>query len=234
MSIVIKLLSMIREHWKTLLPYFIIILILVHQCLNKPDASIIPQIIDPNTTNKILKNGAGSVQTKVFTPETKTPEQSGFSKEFVNDTINKILKIKDKEIKSINKIKATYVDTLKYVKEELDESNRMVKYYESRDSKGIVTGSGKVTDGNAMVYKGNVNLTSIVKKGKVDSIKFYDPTGRFTVNESKEFNYAVEPKTVKKKITFSAQVGTGIVVPNFDMKKAAIGYYGGVGISYNF
>jgi len=220
-------------NWKWVLPTFLFIGALLYHYNYKPETIIKPVIVDPNTTKVKLKDGGG-VQIKVSTPDTKTPYEAGFSKAYINDTITKILKIKEKDIKSINKINATFIDSLKLVKEERDESNRMVRYYESRDNKGNIVGNGKVTDGSDMVYKGNVNLTSVVKSGKVDSLKFYDPTGRFTVNNSREFNYALEPKKIKRKLTFSAQTGTGVVVPNFETKKASLGYYAGFGLSYNF
>lgn len=221
-------------HWKTLLPSFLFICAIIYHINYRPDTIIKPYIIDPNTKPQVLKGG-GKADVKVSTPSTKTPIEVGFSKVYLNDTINKILKVKNNEIKSINKINSTFVDSLKLVKQDLDESNRVVKYYESRDNKGNVVGSGKTTDGGNMVYKGNIELTSVVKLGKtVDTLKFYDPTGRFTVNKSLEYNYLVEPKKVKKKITMSVQVGAGVVMPNFKVSNATLGGYGGVGASYNF
>mgnify|MGYP003402235376 CR=1 FL=1 len=196
-----------------------------------------PVIISPITENKTLDNGQAA-QIKAYTPSVDTPEQAGFSESYINDTINKIIGIKNKEILAINQIKGNYLDSLQFVKEELDEKARVVKYYESKDSKGNVVGSGKVVGSDAMVYKGDINLTSVVKKSKnkklPDSLIFYDPTGRVTINQSKEFSQTIPKETVKKRFTFSIQGGAGTVVPQFDMKKATFGGYLGGGVSYNF
>ena len=61
-------------------------------------------IINPQTKERVLPNGQVS-QVKVNTPSTKTPMDAGFSQEYVNDTIKKILKVKQKEILALNQIK---------------------------------------------------------------------------------------------------------------------------------
>lgn len=194
-----------------------------------------PVIISPITTIKTLENGH-KAQIKVSTPETNTPQESGFSEAFVRDTIGKILGIKQKELMSVNNIKGKYKDSLVYVKEELDNEKRKVKYYESKDSSGRVIGSGKIVDGSKLVYSADLNLMNVIKKekGKQDTLVFYDPDQRFTVNQSKEFKYAVPEKTVVKRVTFGVSAGAGVVVPNFKPEKSTFGGYVGLAITYNF
>jgi hypothetical protein len=196
-----------------------------------------PMVISPITKPVIFNNGQKG-QTKVYTPQTSSPEASGFSEQFVNDTINKIMGIKNKEILAINQIKGKYVDSLDYVKEERDEQNRVIKYYESKNANGRVIGSGKTVDGNTMVITGDLDLISAVRKApnkkSRDSLVFYDPDQRFTVNQSKEFTYAIPEKTVTKRWTFGISVGAGVVVPNFDTKKTTFGGYIGGSVNYNF
>lgn len=196
-----------------------------------------PIIVSPETKSINLDNGQ-SAQVKVNTPETNSPEEAGFSKEFINDTINKIMGIKDKQILSINKVTGKYIDTLKYVREELDAEQRKVTYYESKNAAGRVIGSGKVVDGSKLDYSADVDLVNVVKKASSkndrDSLVFYDPDQRFTIKGSKEYKYAVPEKTVIKRWTFGISAGAGVVIPQFDTKKATFGGYIGGSISYNF
>lgn len=196
-----------------------------------------PFIIAPATKEIILSNGQ-KAQQKVFTPPVSSPEIAGFSEEFVNDTINKIVGIKNKQILAINRINGKYADTLKYVREELDKEQRKVVYYESKNANGRVIGSGKVVDGGELAYSADLDLVSVVKKSsnknERDSLVFYDPDQRFTVKGSKEYKYAIPEKTVIKRISFGLSAGAGIVVPNFKPEKSTFGGYVGVSVTYNF
>lgn len=195
-----------------------------------------PVIVSPITTERVLPNGQVS-QVKVSTPPTKTPIDAGFSKEYVNDTIRKILKVKQKEILALNQIKGTYQDSLHFVRQELDSNKNLVKYYESKDKDGKVIGIAKVSDSLGLKYNANISLTTVIKKGrKVDSLIFYDPTQRITINESKEFRYLVK-KPSKLKIGIS--VGVGFVIPvkevyKPDLSKSNFGYFIGPSINYTF
>ena len=211
----------------------ILLLILV---LFKTKKEETPIIINPNTVERTLPNVQVS-QVKVNTPNTKTPQEAGFSKKYINDTIKKILKVKEKEILALNKIKGTYRDSLIFTKQELNSNKELVKYYESKDKKGNVIGTVKLIDSTQAIYNANITLTTVVKKGKkADSLIFYDPTQRITINESTEFRYVVK-KPSKLKIGIS--VGVGYVVPlkqgfkpNFN--KSNIGYFIGPSLQYNF
>ena len=193
-------------------------------------------IINPQTKERVLPNGQVS-QVKVNTLPTKTPMDVGFSKEYVNDTIRKILRVKQKEILALNQIKGTYKDSLQFVRQELDSNKNIVKYYESKDKDGKIVGTAKVSDSSGIKYNANISLTTVIKKGKkADSLIFYDPTQRITINESKEFRYVVK-KPSKLKIGIS--VGIGYVVPlkqgfkpNFN--KSNLGYFIGPSLQYNF
>ena len=195
-----------------------------------------PVIVSPITTERVLPNGQVS-QVKVNTPNTKTPQEAGFSKKYINDTIKKILKVKEKEILALNKIKGTYRDSLIFTKQELDSNKKLVKYYESKDKKGNVIGTVKLIDSAQVIYNGNITLTTVVKKGKkADSLIFYDPTQRITINESTEFKYVVKKPS---KLKIGVSVGVGYVVPlkqgfkpNFN--KSNLGYFIGPSLQYNF
>lgn len=193
-------------------------------------------IINPQTKERVLPNGHVS-QVKVNTPSVDNSTDAGFTKKYINDTIKKILKVKEKEILALNKIKGTYRDSLIFTKQELNSNKELVKYYESKDKKGNVIGTVKLIDSTQAIYNANITLTTVVKKGKkADSLIFYDPTQRITINESTEFRYVVK-KPSKLKIGIS--VGVGYVVPlkqgfkpNFN--KSNIGYFIGPSLQYNF
>ena len=193
-------------------------------------------IINPQTKERVLPNSQVS-QVKVNTPSTKTPMDAGFSQEYVNDTIKKILKVKQKEILAINQIKGTYKDSLKFVRQELDSNKNLVKYYESKDKNGKVIGTAKVTDSTGLKYNADISLTTVIKKGKkADSLIFYDPTQRITINESKEFRYIVKKPS---RLKFGISVGIGLVVPvkqvyKSDLSKSNIGYFIGPSVNYTF
>ena len=195
-----------------------------------------PVIVSPITTERVLPNGQLS-QIKVNTPPTKTPIDAGFSKQYLDDTIRKILKIKQKEILVLNQIKGTYQDSLHFVRQELDSNKNLIRYYESKDKDGKVIGIAKVSDSLGLKYNANISLTTVIKKGKkADSLIFYDPTQRITINESKEFRYLVK-KPSKLKIGIS--VGVGFVIPvkevyKPDLSKSNIGYFIGPSINYTF
>ena len=195
-----------------------------------------PVVISPITTEKVLSNGQVS-QVKVSTPPTKTPIDAGFSKQYLNDTIRKILKVKQKEILALNQIKGTYQDSLHFVRQELDSNKNLIKYYESKDKDGKIIGTAKVSDSLGLKYNANISLTTVVKKGKkADSLIFYDPTQRITINESKEFRYLVK-KPSRLKVGIS--VGVGLVVPvkqvyKPDLSKSNFGYFIGPSINYTF
>ena len=195
-----------------------------------------PVIVNPTTTERVLPNGQVS-QVKVSTPPTKTPIDAGFSKQYLNDTIKKILKIRQREILALNQVKGTYKDSLTFFKQELDSSKRLVRYYQSKDSNGNVIGTAKLIDTTVIDYKANISLTTVIKKGKkADSLIFYDPTQRITINESKEFRYLVK-KPNRLKVGIS--VGVGLVIPvkqlyKPDLSKSNFGYFIGPSINYTF
>lgn len=227
-----------KRNIKVIIPTVLLVgMILFHFFFTQNPPLNQAMVISPITNPVTYKNGDKG-QAKAHTPATETPEQAGFSKEFVKDTVNKIMGIKDKEILAINQIKGKYIDSLTFVKEELDEKQRKIKYYESKDRNGRVIGSGTVVEGDRMVYTGDVDVTAVLQKARnkksLDTLKFYDPTQRFTVNQSKEFTYPIPKQTVKQRVTFSVQTGAGIVIPSFDAKRATFGGYVGGGVSYNF
>ena len=193
-------------------------------------------IINPQTKERVLPNGQIS-QVKVNTPPTKTPMNAGFSKQYLKDTIREILKVKQKEILALNQIKGTYQDSLYFVRQELDSNKNLIKYYESKDKDGEVIGIAKVSDSLGLKYNANISLTTVIKKGrKADSLIFYDPTQRITINESKEFRYLVK-KPSKLKVGIST--GVGLVIPvkevyKPDLSKSNFGYFIGPSINYTF
>ena len=225
----------IRKNISNILVGIAIFLLLLVLFKTKNEVSN-PVIISPITTEKVLPNGQVS-QVKVSTPPTKTPIDAGFSKQYLNDTIKKILKVRQREILALNQVKGTYKDSLTFFKQELDSSKRLVRYYQSKDSNGNVIGTAKLIDTTVIDYKANISLTTVIKKGKkADSLIFYDPTQRITINESKEFRYLVK-KPSKLKVGISA--GVGLVIPvkqvyKPDLSKSNIGYFIGPSINYTF
>ena len=225
----------IRKNISNILVGIAIFLLLLVLFKTKDEVSN-PVIVSPITTERVLPNGQVS-QIKVSTPPTKTPIDAGFSKQYLNDTIKKILRIKQKEILALNQIKGTYQDSLHFVRQELDSNKNLIKYYESKDKDGKVIGIAKVSDSLGLKYNANISLTTVIKKGrKADSLIFYDPTQRITINESKEFRYLVK-KPSKLKIGIS--VGVGLVVPvkevyKPDLSKSNFGYFIGPSINYTF
>ena len=195
-----------------------------------------PIIINPNTIERPLPNGQVS-QVKVNTPNTKTPQEAGFSKQYLNDTIKKILKVRQREILALNQVKGTYKDSLTFFKQELDSSKRLVRYYQSKDSNGNVIGTAKLIDTTIIDYKANISLTTVIKKGKkADSLIFYDPSQKITINQSKEFKYLIK-KPSKLKVGIST--GVGLVIPikqvyKPDLSKSNIGYFIGPSVNYTF
>ena len=225
----------IRKNISNILVGIAIFLLLLVLFKTKDEVSN-PVIVNPITTERILPNGQVS-QVKVNTPPTKTSMDAGFSKEYVNDTIKKILKVKQKEILALNQIKGTYKDSLQFVRQELDSNKNLIKYYESKDKDGKIIGTAKVSDSLGLKYNANISLTTVIKKGKkADSLIFYDPTQRITINESKEFRYLVK-KPSRLKVGIS--VGVGLVVPvkqlyKPDLSKLNFGYFIGPSINYTF
>ena len=225
----------IRKNISNILVGIAIFLLLLVLFKTKDEVSN-PVIVNPITTERILPNGQVS-QVKVNTPPTKTPMDAGFSKEYINDTIRKILKVKQKEILALNQIKGTYKDSLQFVRQELDSNKNLIKYYESKDKDGKIIGTAKVSDSLGLKYNANISLTTVIKKGKkADSLIFYDPTQRITINESKEFRYLVK-KPSRLKVGIS--VGVGLVVPvkqlyKPDLSKLNFGYFIGPSINYTF
>lgn len=193
-------------------------------------------ITNPQTKERVLPNGQVS-QVKVSTSPTKTLIDAGFSKQYLNDTIKKILKVRQKEILALNQIKGTYKDSLTFFKQELDSSKRLVRYYQSKDSNGNVIGTAKLIDTTVIDYKANISLTTIIKKGKkADSLIFYDPSQKITINQSKEFKYLIK-KPSKLKVGIST--GVGLVIPikqvyKPDLSKSNIGYFIGPSVNYTF
>lgn len=225
----------IRKNISNILVGIAIFLLLLVLFKTKDEVSN-PVIINPITTERVLSNDQVS-QVKVNTPPTKTPIDAGFSKEYINDTIRKILKVRQKEILALNQMKGTYKDSLQFVRQELDSNKNLVKYYESKDKDGKIIGTAKVSDSLGLKYNANISLTTVVKKGKkADSLIFYDPTQRITINESKEFRYLVK-KPSRLKVGIS--VGVGLVVPvkqvyKPDLSKSNFGYFIGPSINYTF
>ena len=225
----------IRKNISNVLVGIAIFLLLLVLFKTKDEVSN-PVIMSPITTERVLPNGQVS-QIKVNTPPTKTPIDAGFSKQYLDDTIRKILKIKQKEILVLNQIKGTYQDSLHFVRQELDSNKNLIRYYESKDKDGKVIGIAKVSDSLGLKYNANISLTTVIKKGKkADSLIFYDPTQRITINESKEFRYLVK-KPSKLKIGIS--VGVGFVIPvkevyKPDLSKSNFGYFIGPSINYTF
>ena len=225
----------IRKNISNLLVGVAILLLILVLFRTKDEVSN-PVIVSPITTERVLSNGQVS-QVKVSTPPTKTPIDAGFSKQYLNDTIRKILKVKQKEILALNQIKGTYQDSLHFVRQELDSNKNLIRYYESKDKDGKVIGIAKVSDSLGLKYNANISLTTVVKKGKkADSLIFYDPTQRITINESKEFRYLVK-KPSRLKVGIS--VGVGLVVPvkqvyKPDLSKLNFGYFIGPSINYTF
>ena len=225
----------IRKNISNLLVGVAILLLILVLFRTKDEVSN-PVIVSPITTERVLPNGQVS-QVKVNTPSTKTPIDAGFSKQYLNDTIRKILKVKQKEILALNQIKGTYQDSLHFVRQELDSNKNLVKYYESKDKDGKVIGIAKVSDSLGLKYNANISLTTVIKKGKkADSLIFYDPTQRITINESKEFRYLVK-KPSRLKVGIS--VGVGLVVPvkqlyKPNLSKLNFGYFIGPSINYTF
>ena len=193
-------------------------------------------ILNPQTKERVLPNGQVS-QIKVNTPSVDNPTDAGFSKKYINDTIKKILKVKEKEILALNKIKGTYRDSLIFTKQELNSNKELVKYYESKDKKGNVIGTVKLIDNTQAIYNANITLTTVVKKGKkADSLIFYDPSQKITINQSKEFKYLIK-KPSKLKVGIST--GVGLVIPikqvyKPDLSKSNIGYFIGPSVNYTF
>ena len=225
----------IRKNISNILVGLAIFLLLLVLFKTKDEVSN-PVIVNPTTTERVLPNGQVS-KVKINTPPTKTPMDAGFSKEYVNDTIKKILKVKQKEILALNQIKGTYKDSLQFVRQELDSNKNLIKYYESKDKDGKIIGTAKVLDSLGLKYNANISLTTVIKKGKkADSLIFYDPTQRITINESKEFRYLVK-KPNRLKVGIS--VGVGLVVPvkqlyKPDLSKLNFGYFIGPSINYTF
>ena len=226
----------IRKNISNILVGIAIFLLLLVLFKTRDTSNTNPVIVSPITTEKVLPNGQVS-QVKVSTPPTKTPIDAGFSKQYLDDTIRKILKIKQKEILALNQIKGTYQDSLHFVRQELDSNKNLIRYYESKDKDGKVIGIAKVSDSLGLKYNANISLTTVIKKGKkADSLIFYDPTQRITINESKEFKYLIK-KPSKLKVGISA--GVGLVVPvkqvyKPDLSKSNIGYFIGPSINYTF
>lgn len=200
-----------------------------------------PVIVSPLTKNKVLDNGQKG-QVKVFTPETELPGNAGFSESFVKDTVGKILGIKEKEIVAINQVKGKYQDSLQLFKTELNEQKRLTKYYQSKDRNGNVIGTAQTTDDGPLVYKGNINLITAVKKGtkkSPDSILFYDPTERVTINESKEFRFAI-PEKKQNRFKIAPVIGIGVVAPvkvdngKVKINDVGLGIFGGISVAYTF
>ena len=226
----------IRKNISNILVGIAIFLLLLVLFKNKDTSNTNPVIVSPITTERVLPNGQVS-QVKVSTPPTKTPIDAGFSKQYLNDTIKKILKVRQREILALNQVKGTYKDSLTFFKQELDSSKRLVRYYQSKDSNGNVIGTAKLIDTTVIDYKANISLTTVIKKGKkADSLIFYDPSQKITINQSKEFKYLIK-KPSKLKVGISA--GVGLVVPvkqvyKPDLSKSNIGYFIGPSINYTF
>lgn len=244
-----KIFNWIKRNWFS----FILVLLMIGMITyhffgtyNPPITQAV--IVSPATKKKLLPNGQYA-QIKVSTPGTRTVIQSGFSDDFVRDTISGVLGIKEKELLAIRQVTGTYKDSLQLVKSELDEQKKLIKTYQSKDSKGNVVGIAKITENESLVYKGNISLVNAIKKGKIDrkgikispdSLIFYDPTQRVTIEGSKEFIYTVPIEPRRKKLRVSLVVGIGAVVPvtvkdsKLNFKESGLGFFGGPALSYTF
>lgn len=226
----------IRKNISNILVGIAIFLLLLVLFKTRNTSNINPIIVSPIITERVLPNGQVS-QVKVSTPPTKTPIDAGFSKQYLNDTIKKILKIRQREILALNQVKGTYKDSLTFFKQELDSSKRLVRYYQSKDSNGNIIGTAKLIDTTVIDYKANISLTTVIKKGKkADSLIFYDPSQKITINQSKEFKYLIK-KPSKLKVGIST--GVGLVIPikqvyKPDLSKSNIGYFIGPSANYTF
>lgn len=215
----------------TILVVIITLLIgyIAYDKLSRDTGETTPIVIDPNTTRKTLPNGE-KVDIKVATPPVKSLEEAGFSKDYIDNTLKKKLKLKEKDIKSVTKLEGTFKDELTLSKTEVTPDNKVTKIYESKDSTGKVIGTNIVTDSTS-IYHADIDLSIITKKGKkADSLIFYDPTQRATIGGSREF-IKVVPKESKWKITTT--IGFGFVAP-LNTKQVSPGFFGGVGISRTF
>ena len=226
----------IRKNISNILVGIAIFLLLLVLFKTRDTSNTNPVIVSPITTERVLPNGQVS-QVKVSTPPTKTPIDAGFSKQYLNDTTKKILKIRQSEILALNQGKGTYKDSLTFFKQELDSSKRLVRYYQSKDSNGNVIGTAKLIDTTVIDYKANISLTTVIKKGKkADSLIFYDPSQKITINQSKEFKYLIK-KPSKLKVGIST--GVGLVIPikqvyKPDLSKSNMGYFIGPSVNYTF
>ena len=226
----------IRKNISNILVGIAIFLLLLVLFKTRDTSNTNPVIVSPITTERVLPNGQVS-QVKVSTPPTKTLIDAGFSKQYLNDTIKKILKVRQREILALNQVKGTYKDSLTFFKQELDSNKRLVRYYQSKDSNGNVIGTAKLIDTTVIDYKANISLTTVIKKGKkADSLIFYDPTQKITINQSKEFKYLIK-KPSKLKVGISTGVGLVIPVKQLykpDLSKSNFGYFIGPSINYTF
>ena len=103
----ISVIQFIRKNWLSIsLSILLIGLVSFHyfETYNPPITQAV--IVSPVAKNKKVINGQ-TAQTKVSTPESNNPYESGFSEGFVKDTIGKILGTREKEILSINQIKGS-------------------------------------------------------------------------------------------------------------------------------
>ena len=147
----------IRKNISNVLVGIAIFLLLLVLFKTRDTSNTNPVIVSPITTEKVLPNGQVS-QIKVNTPPTKTPIDAGFSKQYLNDTIRKILKVKQKEILALNQIKGTYQDSLHFVRQELDSNKNLIAEYVSFSSAR-----------RSMKY----SMERAIRSGRKDSNGFY-------------------------------------------------------------
>lgn len=236
-----KVSKWLKRHWISVGLVILMIGMIAYHYFGTYNPPITQAVIIPKTTNVKLDNGQ-QAQIKANTPETELPGQAGFSEQFIRDTVGKVMGIKQKELIALNQVKGKYQDSLQLYKSELNEQKKLTRYYQSKDRDGNVIGTAQTTDDGPLVYKGNINLISAVKKGTKktpDSLLFYDPTERVTINESKEFRFAI-PNVKKRKLKVSPTIGIGVVAPvnikdsKVNVKDVGLGFFGGVGVSYTF
>lgn len=201
---------------------------------------IVQHVMRVKTVEKVLNNGQVA-QIKENTKPTTKPIHSGFSKAYLEDTINKILNIKNKEILALNQIKGRYQDSLNFVRSINKENKRKIRKYQRRNKEGKVISTLKITDDTIAEYHANISLTSVVRRAsnrkERDSLIFYDPTQRITIDESREFRYALPKK--KSKLRLGISVGAGVVIPmkggfKPDLENTNFGYFIGPTLTYTF
>lgn len=201
---------------------------------------IVQHVMEVKTVEKVLNNGQVA-QIKESTKPTSKPIHAGFSKAYLEDTINKILGIKNKQILALNQIKGRYQDSLNFVRSINKANKSKIRKYQRRNKAGKVISTLKITDDTIAEYHADISLTSVIRKAENrkerDSLIFYDPTQRITIDESREFRYALPKK--RSKLQLGISVGAGVVIPmkkgfKPDLRNTDFGYFIGPTLTFTF